>query len=217
MPTVMPSARSAETTSAASARTVSVMCSRSRSVPSMRTTQLACASRTTSTTLPCTVARTPTPGIDSKVVLSASEMPCVAACVRMARPIGCSLPCSAAAASASASCSVPGCSDSTRSTRGCPSVSVPVLSNHTWRMRPARSSAPASFTRMPRRLASPAPAMIAMGVASPSAHGQLMMSTVVAASTPVDHWPATPQPITVTSAISSTTGTNTPATRSAIA
>ena len=59
--------------------------------------------------------------------------------------------------------------------------------------------------------------MIAIGVAKPSAHGLLMMSTVVAASTPVAHWPATPQPITVASAINSTTGTNTPATRSAIA
>jgi len=59
--------------------------------------------------------------------------------------------------------------------------------------------------------------MTATGVASPSAHGQLITSTEIplarANPTPA---PAISQAATVTAAIEITTGTNTPETRSAI-
>jgi hypothetical protein len=66
--------------------------------------------------------------------------------------------------------------------RGRPSVSVPVLSKATTSMRCASSSASASLIRMPWRAATPVPAMMAVGVARPSAQGQAMTSTATAFS-----------------------------------
>ena len=98
---------------------------------------------------------------------------------------------------------------------GAPSVSVPVLSKATVSTRCARSSAEASLTRMPWRAATPVPAITATGVASPSAQGQANTSTetawISAVSVPL---PASSQPTSAAAAISSTTGTNTAATRS---
>ncbi len=65
-------------------------------------------------------------------------------------------------------------------TDGCPMVSVPVLSNATTFTRCAVSSASASLISTPWRAATPVPAMIAVGVASPSAHGQAITSTATA-------------------------------------
>ena len=62
-------------------------------------------------------------------------------------------------------------------TRGCPSVSVPVLSSTTVRTLPSRSRASASRNRIPASAALPVPTMIEVGVANPSARGQAMMST----------------------------------------
>ena len=63
--------------------------------------------------------------------------------------------------------------------------------------------------------ATPVPAMIAVGVARPSAQGQAMTSTATALSTALVQSPvARPQPSSVASAISTTTGTNTALTRS---
>ena len=68
---------------------------------------------------------------------------------------------------------------------------------------------------MPRRAAAPVPAMIAVGVARPSAHGQAMTSTATASRIARCQSPvATPQPSSVTKARPITTGTNTALTRS---
>jgi hypothetical protein len=64
--------------------------------------------------------------------------------------------------------------------RGWPTVSVPVLSNATVSTRCASSSACASLIRMPCFAATPVPAMMAAGVASPSAQGQAITSTATA-------------------------------------
>ena len=63
---------------------------------------------------------------------------------------------------------------------------------------------------MPRRAATPVPAMMAVGVASPSAHGQAMTSTATAFRIASSQCPVPrPQPSTVSAAMPSTTGTNT--------
>ena len=63
----------------------------------------------------------------------------------------------------------------------------------------------------------PLPTIIATGVASPSAHGQLMTSTEMAlASAKSNALPTISQTIKVTVAIPITAGTNTPETLSAI-
>ena len=54
---------------------------------------------------------------------------------------------------------------------------VPVLSSATMRVRPASSNAAAVLNRMPFFAPNPLPTIIATGVASPSAQGQLMTST----------------------------------------
>ena len=131
-----------------------------------------------------------------------------------ARASGCSLPDSSAAAIRSASLESIAASAISTSV-GLPSVSVPVLSNATMRARCAISSAPASFTRMPWRAATPVPAMIAAGVASPSAQGHAITSTATAFSVACAQSPlAKPHAIHVTSAIATITGTKTSLTRS---
>ena len=90
---------------------------------------------------------------------------------------GCSLFFSSAPASSSnVFSSYPG--SHTRSvTRGSPLVMVPVLSSATICTLPASSSETAVLKRIPFFAPIPLPTMIATGVASPSAHGQLMTST----------------------------------------
>ena len=68
---------------------------------------------------------------------------------------------------------------STSVTRGWPVVMVPVLSSATTRTFPASSSDTAVLNRMPFLAPLPLPTMMATGVASPSAHGQLMTSTEI--------------------------------------
>jgi hypothetical protein len=69
---------------------------------------------------------------------------------------------------------------------------------------------------MPSWAPRPVPTMTAVGVASPSEHGQATMSTATAALTAsAAGWPVTSQPARVRTATASTAGTNTPATRSA--
>ena len=65
------------------------------------------------------------------------------------------------------------------STAGLPWVRVPVLSNTMSVSLLANSSAWASFTRMPCLAPLPMPTVRAVGVASPSAQGQAMMSTLM--------------------------------------
>ena len=66
---------------------------------------------------------------------------------------------------------------STSVTRGSPWVMVPVLSSATISVLPVSSSEAAVLNRMPFFAPRPLPTMMATGVASPSAHGQLMTST----------------------------------------
>ena len=62
-------------------------------------------------------------------------------------------------------------------TVGLPSVTVPVLSRATICALPACSRAVAVLKRIPFFAPFPVPTMIATGVASPSAHGQLITKT----------------------------------------
>ena len=63
---------------------------------------------------------------------------------------------------------------------------------------------------MPCRAATPVPAMMAVGVASPSAHGQAITSTATAFRMAVSQLPvARPHPNSVMAAMPMTTGTNT--------
>ena len=66
-------------------------------------------------------------------------------------------------------------------TDGWPRVIVPVLSRMTAVMRWACSSAAPSRTRIPASAPLAVPTMIAVGVASPMAHGQAMIRTATAA------------------------------------
>ena len=99
----------------------------------------------------------------------------------MARASGCSLALSAAAASASSSSAVvAGVAASIATTRGRPSVRVPVLSTSRVVAWASRSSASASFTSTPAWAPRPMPVTSETGVARPSAQGQAMMSTATA-------------------------------------
>ena len=69
-------------------------------------------------------------------------------------------------------------------TAGLPSVSVPVLSTTSVSTFSMRSSASAFLISTPAWAPRPTPTMIDIGVASPSAHGQAMMSTATAATSP---------------------------------
>ena len=82
---------------------------------------------------------------------------------------------------------------------------------------PAFSSATAFLKRIPFFAPMPFPTMIATGVASPSAHGQLMTSTEIPrANAKPTSFPAISQTIMVITAMVITVGTNTPDTLSAI-
>ena len=98
----------------------------------------------------------------------------------MAAASGCSLTCSTLATSRSSVRSSMPPSGSTVTSVGFPSVSVPVLSTTTIETCSRSSSASALRNRTPTSAARPAPTMIDIGVASPSAHGQAMISTATA-------------------------------------
>jgi len=68
-------------------------------------------------------------------------------------------------------------------TTGRPTVRVPVLSNTTASTRPAASRCEPPLIRMPRRAPLPIAALIAVGVASPTAQGQATSSIVMARRT----------------------------------
>ena len=69
---------------------------------------------------------------------------------------------------------------STATSRGLPSVRVPVLSTTSVSTFSSSSSASAFLTSTPARAPRPVPTMIDIGVARPSAHGQAMISTATA-------------------------------------
>ena len=133
----------------------------------------------------------------------------------MARPIGCSEACSTAAASrSSSSAAIPSVCTATTLIR--PVVTVPVLSSTTVSTRRVDSSTSGPLIRMPSWAPRPVPTSSAVGVASPSAHGQAMISTATAAvnAAPAGA-PDSSQPARVSSDSPITAGTNTAATRSA--
>ena len=101
-------------------------------------------------------------------------------------------------------------------TFGSPLVIVPVLSSATISTFPVSSNDTAVLNIIPFLAPIPFPTMIATGVASPNAHGQLITSTEIprASAKPTDA-PASSQTAIVTAAIPMTIGTNTPDTRSA--
>ena len=102
-------------------------------------------------------------------------------------------------------------------TLGAPSVTVPVLSSTTVRTSWAVSSASADLTRMPLVAPRPVPTMMAVGVARPSAHGHEMTSTLMACDSATSSVaPPSIHTANVTTAMTITTGTNTPDILSAI-
>ena len=168
-----------------------------------------------STRLSATTARRPRPGRAVKSVTGGKDMAVRRAHCTKARPKGCSLPCWAAAASASTSSAFQaGANRRSCPKRGCPSVSVPVLSKTTHVVRDAASNAPTPLTRMPWRAASPTPTMMAAGVASPKAQGQATTNTEMAANNPVCGCPSPHQTASVSSASATTAGTKIAETRS---
>lgn len=100
--------------------------------------------------------------------------------IAIARASGWLEPCSSAAARRSAVCSSTPAKVFTATTCGLPSVRVPVLSKTVVSSSLARCSASASRTSTPYSAARPTPEIIDIGVAVPKAHGQAIISTVVA-------------------------------------
>ncbi|OGK95122.1 MAG: hypothetical protein A3J45_06685 [Candidatus Rokubacteria bacterium RIFCSPHIGHO2_02_FULL_69_13] len=103
-------------------------------------------------------------------------------------------------------------------TTGRPTVRVPVLSSTTVRALCSSSSAPALLMRTPCSAPLPVPTMIAVGVASPMAHGQAITRTatkLVSAKRNAGCGPQSHQTAKVTAAMTSTIGTKTAETRSA--
>ena len=103
-------------------------------------------------------------------------------------------------------------------TTGLPSVIVPVLSKTTALTLRASSRLSASLMSMPCSAPRPRPTIIAVGVASPSAHGHAITNTVTRAMIPWVSPLGPPQIVhmaSVSNAIPMTTGTNMPAILSA--
>ena len=98
------------------------------------------------------------------------------------------------------------------STRGVPSVSVPVLSSTTVSTDASRSSGSPPLMRTPAAAPRPLATMTAVGTARPIAHGQAMISTAtaaVSACTSDGGSGTTPPDVKVATAIEITTGTKT--------
>ena len=136
----------------------------------------------------------------------------------MASPSGCSLPRSAEATSRSSSSSGMPLATTTSVNSGSPLVRVPVLSRTTVSSAWAPSRASPPLIRIPCSAPRPVPTMIEVGVASPIAHGQAMISTATkfeSASVKAGSGPNTSQTTNVTAASAMTTGTKTLLTLSA--
>ncbi len=164
---------------------------------------------------PSTTPVAPFPEGAAKPLTSPRLSPRSLAAFRIACASGCSLPRSTLAASRSKALSSMPPVVIIDTTLGLPSVSVPVLSITMVSMRSSRSSASASRIRIPECAPRPTPTMIDIGVASPSAQGQAMISTVTAATRPNvkrGSGPNTAQAANASSAAVITAGTNQPAT-----
>ena len=173
--------------------------------------------------LPASIAVRPFPTTALKSVTSATAISSVLARSIMAFASGCSLLASTDAAIArSFPALLPVSSKNVSSgtisvTFGSPLVMVPVLSRATICVRPVASRLAAVLKSIPLFAPLPFPTIIATGVASPSAHGQLITSTEMPlASAKPTVSPAISHAIIVMIAIVITAGTNTPDTLSAI-
>ena len=134
------------------------------------------------TRLRSTMPMAPLPLGASKPITRASSMLRSFAAATIAAASGCSLACSTLAAKRSTVASSKPSAGMTAVTFGLPSVSVPVLSTTSVSIVSMRSSASAFLISTPASAPRPTPTMIDIGVASPSAHGQAMISTVTAAT-----------------------------------
>ena len=135
---------------------------------------------------------------------------------RIALARGCSLLASKLPARDNSSFFVMPSAGITSVTFGTPSVMVPVLSSATMSTCPVSWRLSAVLKRIPFLAPTPLPTIIATGVASPRAQGQLTTNTVMALAreNPMGA-PTNSQIIRVNSAMIITTGTNTPEIRSA--
>ena len=136
----------------------------------------------------------------------------------MAAAKGCSLPRSSVAARRNKRSTSNPSAGSTATSLGLPSVSVPVLSTTSVSTLRISSTASAFLNRTPRVAPFPIATMMDIGVASPSAHGQAMISTATAltmACARRGSGPHTAQMTNVSAAMPTTMGTKYPATTSA--
>ena len=165
--------------------------------------------RPTVTSRPSTRPRAPRPGRLVKPSTSGRSEPAAAT---TACATGCSEPASTAAARRSSA----GSSDRTSVTVIRPVVTVPVLSSTIVSTARVDSRTCGPRIRMPSWAPRPVPTIRAVGVASPRAQGQAMISTATAAVKAASASPLnTSHPTIVSSAITSTTGTKTAEMRSA--
>jgi hypothetical protein len=158
------------------------------------------------------------PGIASKFVVSGSSSANSLAFATTAWATGCSEFLSTAAAARTRSSAVTPSTGTTSVQDISPLVSVPVLSSTIALSLCAVSSVSPPLMKMPISAPRPVPTMMAVGVASPIAHGQAMMSTATSLrSAPVNTGagPSRSHNTNVTSASPMTAGTNTLATLSA--
>ena len=158
----------------------------------------------------------PLPGRAQKSSTSSAASRSSSALRKIAFARGCSLFFSNAQATRSSSSSSTPSAGRMSVTFGSPPVMVPVLSSTTISVLPVSSRETAVLNRIPFFAPMPLPTMIATGVASPKAQGQLMTSTEIplAKANPMS-FPASSQMTVVITATVITVGTNTPETRSA--
>ena len=161
----------------------------------------------------------PLPVIDSNSSAVASVSDRSSAARTTAAASGCSLPRSRLAASLQDLLLGPSPPPPARPARaGLPSVMVPVLSITSVSTFSIASRASASRISTPADAPRPVATMIDIGVASPSAHGQAMISTATALTIAWANWgggPISAQATNVTTATTTTAGTKYPATVSA--
>ena len=166
---------------------------------------------------PSNVPVSPFPGTAVKSATSApSCRPSSCARARIARASGCSLFFSRAYAMERSSSSETPAAGIISVTSGSPLVMVPVLSSATICVFPVSSRETAVLNIIPFLAPIPFPTIMATGVASPSAHGQLITSTEIPLARAVPaSCPAISQIRIVRAAIPITVGTKIPDTRSA--
>ena len=166
--------------------------------------------------VPSITAVTPFPGRALNSSVSPASIPSCSALETIAPARGCSLFLSSAKAADRSSSSLFPLMGMMSVTFGSPLVMVPVLSRATIFVLPVISRAAAVLNSIPFFAPTPLPTIIATGVASPSAHGQLITSTEMPlASAKPAVCPAIIHAPKVIAAITITAGTNIPATLSA--